>query len=227
MAREASKEAVARKQQQSIYARQRVVVSGVTPEIADGRYPIKRARDERVRVEADIFADSHDALSAVLLVRRQKDDRWNVLSMRSLVNDRWYGSFLVDELGRYVYTLQAWVDRFKTWRRDLQKKVAAGQDVAVDLLTGAELVENAASRAKEEVADRLRGYGDILRGDRVKEVKIRTAFSRDLLRLMIMNPDRRFATTYHKQLLVVVEPRRGRFSSWYEMFPRSAAAEPE
>ncbi len=114
MGREASKEAVTSKlQQQSIYARQRVVISGVTPEIADGRYPIKRAREERVRVEADIFADSHDALSAVLLVRRQKDDRWNVLSMRPLGNDRWYGSFLVDELGRYVYTLQAWVDRIK------------------------------------------------------------------------------------------------------------------
>lgn len=228
MGREASKEAVASKlQQQSIYARQRVVISGVTPEIADGRYPIKRARDERVRVEADIFADSHDALSAVLLVRRQKDDRWNVLPMRSLVNDRWQGSFLVDELGRYVYTLQAWVDRFKTWRRDLQKKATAGQDVTVDLLAGAELLENAASRAKEEDAARLRRYGDILRGDRVTEVKIRMAFSRDLLRLMVMNPDRRFATTYHKQLIVVVEPRRGRFGSWYEMFPRSAAAEPD
>ncbi|MGB5420907.1 MAG: alpha-1,4-glucan--maltose-1-phosphate maltosyltransferase [Desulfobacterales bacterium] len=228
MGRETNKEAVASKlQQQSIYARQRVVISGVEPEIADGRYPIKRARDERVRVEADIFADSHDALSALLLVRRQKDNRWNVLPMRSLVNDRWQGSFLVDELGRYVYTLQAWVDRFKTWRRDLQKKVAAGQDVAVDLLAGAELIENAASRAKEEDAARLRRYGDILRGDRVTEVKIRMAFNRDLLRLMIMNPDRRFATTYHKQLVVVVEPRRGRFGSWYEMFPRSAAAEPD
>ena len=227
MTREASKEAVVRKQQQSIYARQRVVISGVTPEIADGRYPIKRARDERVRVEADIFADSHDALSAVLLFRRQKDDRWNVVSMRPLVNDRWYGSFLVDELGRYVYTLQAWVDRFKTWRRDLQKKVAAGQDVAVDLLAGAELVENAASRAGEANAARLKRYCDVLRDDRVTEVKIRMAFGRDLLRLMTMNPDRRFATTYHKQLIVVVEPRLGRYSSWYEMFPRSAAAEPE
>ena len=70
MAREASKEEVARKRQQLIYARQRVVISGVTPEIAEGRYPIKRARDERVRVEADIFADSHDALSALLLGMR-------------------------------------------------------------------------------------------------------------------------------------------------------------
>ena len=228
MGRESNKEAVARKnQQQSIYARQRVVISGVAPEIADGRYPIKRARDERVRVEADIFADSHDALSAVLLVRRQNEDRWNVLPMRPLVNDRWYGSFMVDELGQYVYTLQAWVDRFKTWRRDLQKKVAAGQDVAVDLLAGADLVEHAASRAGEANAARLKRYCDVLRDDRVTEVKIRMAFDRDLLRLMIMNPDRRFATTYHKQLLVVVEPRCGRFSSWYEMFPRSAAAEPE
>ena len=227
MAREVGKDTVARKQQQLVYARQRVVISGVVPEIADGRYPIKRARDERLRVEADIFADSHDALSAVLLVRRQQDHRWNVLSMRPLVNDRWYGSFLVDELGRYVYTLQAWVDRFKTWRRDLQKKIAAGQDVAVDLLAGAELVNNAASRAGEANAVRLKQYGDILRDDRVTEVKIRTAFSRDLLRLMIINPDRRFATTYSKQLTVVVEPRLGRFSSWYEMFPRSAASEPD
>jgi starch synthase (maltosyl-transferring) len=228
MGLESTKEAVARKKQHpSIDARRRVVISGVAPEIADGSYPVKRARDERVRVEADIFADSHDTLSAVLLVRRQKDDRWNVLPMRSLVNDRWYGSFLVDELGRYVYTLQAWVDRFKTWRRDLQKKVAAGQDVAVDLLAGAELVEKAASRAKEDDAARLRRLAAVLREDRVTEVKTRLAFSRDLLRLMIMNPDRRFATTYHKQLIVVVEPRRGRFSSWYEMFPRSAAAEPD
>ncbi len=228
MGLESTKEAVARKKQHpSIDARRRVVISGVAPEIADGSHPVKRARDERVRVEADIFADSHDTLSAVLLVRRQKDDRWNVLPMRSLVNDRWYGSFLVDELGRYVYTLQAWVDRFKTWRRDLQKKVAAGQDVAVDLLAGAELVEKAASRAKEDDAARLRRLAAVLREDRVTEVKTRLAFSRDLLRLMIMNPDRRFATTYHKQLIVVVEPRRGRFSSWYEMFPRSAAAEPD
>ena len=120
-------------------ARRRVVITNVAPEIAGGRYPAKRARGGAVRVEADIFADSHDALAVLLLYRRQEDARWGVVPMRPMVNDRWYAVFPVETLGRYRFTLQAWIDRFKTWRRDLQKKAGAGQDVAVDLLAGAEL----------------------------------------------------------------------------------------
>lgn len=209
-----------------IHVRRRVVITGVAPEIAGGRYPVKRTKGERVLVEADIFADSHDSLSAMLLVRRQKDTRWGIVLMRPLVNDRWQGSFVVDELDRYVYTLQAWVDRFKTWRRDLQKKMAAGQDVTVDLLAGAELVESAAARADDADAARLRQWAGVLKGDRLTESKVRLALGRDLLRAMISHPDRRFATTYEKQLVIAVEPVRARFSSWYEMFPRSAAPEP-
>jgi starch synthase (maltosyl-transferring) len=53
-----------------------------------------------------------------------------------LVNDRWRGSFEVNEIGNYYYTLQAWVDRFKSWRHGFAKKVDAGQDVALELLAG-------------------------------------------------------------------------------------------
>jgi starch synthase (maltosyl-transferring) len=211
----------------SIHARQRVVITGVTPEIAGGRFPIKRTRGERVRVEADIFADSHDTLAVVLLVRRQERSRWSVMPMRPMVNDRWAGSFLVDALGGYLYTLQAWVDRFRTWRRDLEKKTAAGQEVAVDLLVGAELVEEAASRAQAGDASKLTAYAAALRGEAVTEAKIRSALGRDLLRLMTAHPDRRYATTYEKRLPVMVERRRARRGSWYEMFPRSAAPEPQ
>jgi starch synthase (maltosyl-transferring) len=219
-------EKTAGKRSQSIHARQRVVISGVSPEIANGRYPAKRTRGEHVRVEADIFADSHDSLSAILLVRREKSDRWRVFPMKALVNDRWYGSFAVEALEPYRFTVQAWVDRFKTWRRDLQKKVLYGQDVSVDLLVGADLIESAFSRARGADAERLKAYGEALRGERVTETKIRTALHRELLRLMMIHPDRRFATTYEKQLRVEVERLRARFSSWYEMFPRSAASEP-
>jgi len=204
-------------------ARRRVVITNVAPEIAGGRYPAKQARGESVRVEADVFADSHDALAVLLLYRRQEATRWQVAPMRARVNDRWYGRFPVDELGGYVYTLQAWVDRFKTWRRDLHKKIAAGRDVAVDLLVGAELVEEAASRAAETNAARLQAYGEALRAEPIGGTPIRAAFNRELLRLMTITPDRRHATAYEKQLRVVVERRRARFSSWYEMFPRSAA----
>jgi starch synthase (maltosyl-transferring) len=47
--------------------------------------------------------------------------------MQSLGNDRWSGTFKVQELGRYRYTVAGWVDHFKTWSRDLAKRIQAGK----------------------------------------------------------------------------------------------------
>src|SRR5438045_1043048 len=69
--------------------RSRVVVEGVTPEIDGGRFPIKRIAGEHVIVDADIFTDSHDALSAVLLYRAEGDADWSEAPMTEIVNDRW------------------------------------------------------------------------------------------------------------------------------------------
>src|SRR4029453_1840369 len=44
----------------------RVIVEHVRPEIDGGRFPIKRTIGERVDVTADIFADGHDVVVAVL-----------------------------------------------------------------------------------------------------------------------------------------------------------------
>ncbi len=128
--------------------RKRVIISGVNPEIDGGLFPIKRTVGEKVVVEADIFTDGHDLLSCVLLFRKEDDRNWEVVPMEPLVNDRWRGSFLVTEMGRYRYTLKAWVDRFKTWRRDLKKKVDAGQDVSVDLQIGVQFIEEAVAEGE-------------------------------------------------------------------------------
>jgi len=84
--------------------------------------------------------------------------------------------FRVEQLGRYEYTVRAWPDPLETWKRDLEKRKAAGQDISVDLQIGAEIEKH---------------------------------------------PERN-VTYYDKVLQVVVDPVRARFSSWYEMFPRSA-----
>src|SRR5439155_17568468 len=97
--------------------RRRVVIEGVRPEVEGGTYPIKRVRGEDVVVEADVFADGHDLLSAVLRYRREGED-WSESPMRLVGNDRWRGSFTVQEMGRYRYTVRGWVDRFGSWRRD-------------------------------------------------------------------------------------------------------------
>ncbi len=204
----------------------RAVIEGVKPEIDGGRFPIKRITGETVTVEADIFADGHDTLFALLLYRRENAARWEEAPMEFLVNDRWRGSFTVSECGRYFYTLTAWVDRFRSWRSDLAKRVQAAQQVSIDLLAGAALVEEAIARAYEPDAQTLKEWAEALRSEQLPdEEKVQLALSEELLELMDLYPERKAATDYGKELEVVVERRAAGFSTWYEMFPRSCTPE--
>jgi starch synthase (maltosyl-transferring) len=203
----------------------RVIIEGVRPEIDGGRFPIKRAVGEKMVVEADIFTDSHDALSCVLLYRKEDESQWKEHRMEFLVNDRWRGEFNVTELGHYRYTVQAWVSHFKSWRQGLTKKFDAGQDISVDLLTGADLVEAASRRATGSDAKSLKEWAAILRSDREPSDRISLALGEELAELMAKYPDKELATTYDKELVVVVDRPKARFSAWYEMFPRSCAPE--
>ncbi len=201
--------------------RQRIVVENVKPEVDCGYFPIKRVIGEKVVVEADIFTDSHDAISCVLLYRRENDSKWIEVPMEFLVNDRWQGSFVVTEVGRYFYTIQAWVDQFKSWRRDLAKKIEAGHDVSVNFLVGAELIEEASRRASGADANRLHEWASTLNAAKELSEKTHLAMDKDLAGLMAEYPDRRLATTHDKELIVVVDRNKARFSAWYEIFPRS------
>ena len=205
---------------------ERVIIEGVEPEIDGGRFPVKRTPGEQVRVRADIAADSHDVVTGLLLYRFDDESAWKAIFMNHLVNDRWQGTFRVTTVGRYWYTLQGWVDRFKTWQRDFEKKVAAGQDVAVDLLIGSDLIGGAANRAATGAdAKTLSGWAELLISGMSLKEKIRLALDRNLGRLVARYPDRTHATRYPKALPVVVEPLQARYSTWYEMFPRSCAGQ--
>ncbi|MGE0682951.1 MAG: alpha-1,4-glucan--maltose-1-phosphate maltosyltransferase [Candidatus Binatia bacterium] len=204
----------------------RVVISGVMPEIEGGRFPVKRTVGEKLVVEADIFVDGHDLLSAVLLHRAEAETQWREAAMHPLVNDRWRGEFRVTALGVYHYTLQAWVDRFTSWREGFRKKVEANQDVKIDILVGAELLETAARRATGEASTQLQQWAIILRQQSGSATAIDLALADDVAALVAAHPDRRFAVTYERELQVVVEQEKARFSAWYEMFPRSCAPEP-
>src|SRR5947199_8020923 len=118
----------------------RAIIERVDPEIDGGRFPIKRTPGEEVEVRADIIADGHDVLAAVLRHRHAGSPDWAEVPLSALGNDRWGASFRVSALGHEEYTIQAWIDRFATWRKELAKKAEAGQDVSSELLEGAELV---------------------------------------------------------------------------------------
>lgn len=206
-------------------SRSRVVIESVKPEIDAGRYPIKRTVGEDVVVEADVFADGHDHIACVLRYRQESASAWHEAPMSALSNDRWQGEFRVTELGRYRYTLAAWVDHFQTWSHDFRKRIDAGQDVSVELLVGANLIGDAIPRAKGDDADRLRHWAERFRaGDAAS--RSRLALEPELALLMARFPDRRFETVYSRELAVEVDRVKARFSTWYEMFPRSCSAKP-
>jgi starch synthase (maltosyl-transferring) len=145
--------------------RERVVIDAVRPIADGGRFAIKRIDGEGVVVEADIFADGHDELSAALLYRHGERGQWIEVPMQPSANDIWRGQFQVTGLGDYYYTVRAWIDRFKSWRHGFEKKVAAGQDVEVELLTGAELVTLGAKRANGNHSKTLDRFAKALRAD--------------------------------------------------------------
>ena len=200
--------------------RKRTIIEGVTPEVEAGRFPIKRTVGEKVVVEADIFADGHDTLSAVLQYRHETTNTWSEAPMSLLVNDRWCGEFSVSEQGHYYYTLSAWIDPFHTWRHDLQRRVQS-EDIAIALLLGAELIEETSLRAASADQDRLRQWVTTLRGHGTPVERRSLAMDEELLILMSRYPDRHLATQYENILDVVVDRKKAGFSTWYEMFPRS------
>jgi starch synthase (maltosyl-transferring) len=201
--------------------RRRVVIESVMPEIDAGRFPAKRSLGEVVSVEADIFTDGHDALSCVLLHRHQSDSQWAETPMLPIVNDRWRGDFTVSRLGRYQFTIRGWVDAFETWSRQFAKRVEAGQDITLELEVAARMVEATASRATGPDSGRLLAHASSLRKGKAAAS---AALGDELAHLMERHADRSLAVTYARELDVVVDPERARFSAWYEVFPRSAGA---
>jgi len=205
----------------------RVVIDRVSPELNGGRFAIRRCPGDDVVVEADIFADGHDELSAVLQWRKVGWRNWRETAMESLGNDRWRGAFQVTELGRYVYRIKAWIDRFGTWRRDLKKRIEAEQDVSVDLLIGAEFIRTAVGRAGAKQLPELKNTLKILETEANLLDRIDIALDEKLANLMWDCCPHLGELTYDKGQTVQVEPLRARFSAWYEMFPRSAATIPD
>lgn len=202
--------------------RARTVIECVKPEIDGGRFPVKRCIGEEVIVEADVFADGHDQLRCLLRHRPATAQVWTEVPMTSIGNDRWQASFHVSSPGRHQYTVISWVDRFLTWRHDLARRQDAA-DIASALRAGIALIEAAAGRAGDD-AKLLRNWIDQLSAATVPAESQAMAQNESLAVLLAAHAERLFVTEYDRVLEVVVDVARARFSSWYELFPRSCRA---
>ena len=201
----------------------RTIIDHVHPQINQGRFPIKRVVGERVAVDAKIFGDSHDYLRALIEYRKAGADTWEFMEMEEAPNDLWTGSFTVQEQGMYEYRLVAWVDQLKTWYRGFKKKEADGQAMDVELQIGANFLSEKADQLdgeeKTEVTQAIQRLG----GATAEAVAY--VLGDPFAELLQRYPLRRYETVYDHQLRVKVGRSRERYSSWYELFPRSTSPE--
>ena len=138
-------------------------VEDVYPLIDGGRFAVKRIVGERLDVWADVYRDGHDIISVALVWRREQDREWRREPMTHHSNDRWGGSFVPDEPGRYVYAIEAWTDAFATWRHGFELKQKAGADLTLDAIEGAGRLTQAQSGGRNAAAVILRQCEDYLR----------------------------------------------------------------
>jgi starch synthase (maltosyl-transferring) len=206
----------------------RFVIEHVVPTIDGGRYPLKRILGEPCPVEVDILRDGHDVLAGRILFRGPADADWRHAPLAyDYGRDVWHGAFVPDHLGRWTYTVEAWTDRFATWRRALATRLEAGRDVAADLREGAALLREAAAYASGESHATLARVAENLdRNDLPAAERAGLALFEDLLDLVPRHLPPRDRTRRGGDLTVIVDRERARFAAWYEMFPRSLGTEP-
>ncbi len=200
----------------------RSIIDNVQPQVNNGRFPVQRVVGEWVHLSADIFGDGHDYLRAVVEYKTAKARKWASIEMTDEGNDAWSASFQVTEQAVYQYRLVAWVDHLKTWLSGFRKKQADGQPMGVELTIGANFLNDVASKLKgaaaKEVNDAIKKLGQ---KDEAKAIAY--VLGSDFAQVIHNYPLRQFETTYDHNLRVKVGRKRERFSSWYELFPRSTS----
>jgi starch synthase (maltosyl-transferring) len=238
-----------------IDGRRRVVIEDVSPQIDAGERPVRRIVGDNLLVGATIFADGKDELAARVLYRHASEKRWQFAPMLPAANDLWNGTFVVDKLGVWNFTILGWVDHFASWANDLKKRLAmhgrpelvdanaearsnaaagpdaepnaATQDIALAVRSGAALVDQAATRAQGKDAKRMKRIAREMEQLAAEQRDIyNNPLNEELLLLMARYPDLTHATRFEAELPVRVERKRAQFSAWYELFPRSASPIP-
>jgi starch synthase (maltosyl-transferring) len=206
----------------------RIVILAPEPVLDGGRYAPKRTSGESVGVRATIFADGHDVLRAVVKVKAPQSRKWAETPLvhvdKDVDGDTWEGSFSVDGLGRWEWTIEAWIDRFASWREELRRKVDGGQhDLAGELSEGVVLLQAAAERAKAGSDRKLIQHAitTLTDPDAPEEAKHDAALGGELAAAIDRCPDRTQAAELPEPFTVDVDRQLARFGSWYELFPRS------
>jgi starch synthase (maltosyl-transferring) len=228
----------------------RAVIERVAPTVDNGEYPVKRVVDEPVRVEADVFMDGHEHIAVAVLWRAADERDWQREPMALLNNDRWQGHFVPRRNGRHYFVIQAWSDTWHSFTEGYAKKHQAGVDVALETAEGKKAIADALERlpADSPAAAVLQHALRVLghepedhkprRGRRKTDAaapvfasptpeQVAVLLADETTQAMRQADARPFEFTTPVEYGVTVDRPAARFSSWYEIFPRSQTDDPE
>ncbi len=205
----------------------RVVIEDVTPTVDAGRYPLKLPVGSTLDVGANVFRDGHDLVAARVVYLAPGEPQWRSAPLAYEFNpDRWFGSFRVEQVGRWHYGVEAWPDHFGTWRSELEKRIQGGQDVRPELLVGALLLERYAGLLRGEVAEHVRALATTMASE-AEPLEARLRAARDeTLAAEVYGPLEPAELARSPLYEVLVDRPEATFAAWYELFPRSQSRRP-
>ena len=218
--------------------RKRVVIEIVGPKVECGRYPARRFIGDSVEVTAAMFGDGHDHVSGQLLYRQKGERRWRTVAMQAEGNDIYSASFIVDKLGDWQFAVQGWIDHFGTWCHDLKKRLAAqpdpnkpdegktAQDIPLALRTGALLLAEAAKRGKGADAKALNDAKHSLEWMADQSAPVYEYPISEGIETLANKHFNAELATRSEEFPLWVDRAKARYSTWYELFPRSASPDP-
>jgi starch synthase (maltosyl-transferring) len=194
----------------------RLVIDAVRPATPAG-FPPKAVTGEAVKVSADVFRDGHDVLAGRVRWRHAGGE-WREAALHEDANDRWEATIRPEQVGAHEVVVEAWTDRYATWRHHVTVKLAAGQDVSLDLEEGARLLQ---TRVKDASPAALAGAVQGLRdSSRLPPERLAPALDPAVTAAMAGPEGATDLTASAVRPLWVDRPRALR-GAWYELFPRS------
>jgi starch synthase (maltosyl-transferring) len=199
------------------------VVEDVTPCVDGGRFPIKRVVGEEVEVTAACFAHGHELVACAVRYRGPGETAWREAPMEPLGNDLWRAAFTVDRLGTWDYAVGVWVDHLTAWRDGFARRVDP-DDIRLAARIGAELVARSSAQCSADDCRKLEPWTRILREEEDLERLRAAALDESLFELAKAN-EPRDGLAQSPTMRVSVDRERARFSTWYELFPRSCSPE--
>jgi starch synthase (maltosyl-transferring) len=203
----------------------RALIEFVFPTVNDGKFYLKKVIGDKIEIKSHIFGDGHDEINARILYKYGKQKTWRFSALYHKSNDEWEGSFLVEEIGSYFFTVEAWVDHPLDWYKSTIKKIAAEESITVEILIGKEHLLKIAKKAKGEHLKKVKEIILIFSDSKKYNQAIEILQEKDLLEIIKLYPIIEHSTVYGVTQEVKVEHKKTEFSSWYEFFPRSTSSE--